>query len=272
MKILILGGTGFVGSYLYNHLKNNYEVDFTSTSKTIGIRYNIEKDSLIDSITKNYDIIINNINPCNLNYSTYVKSLEEIIFLCKEKNIWLIQVSSLSAQNNNRNLNPYNLRKSICDDIIKQELPIEKYTILRFPHLFDNIGLARKSQSGFYYLLDSIKLNKPINLFSNFRLCLRNYLPIELLLNFFDVVLEYKKKGIYNAYLDSFTFKFDELINTLIKLNDNYNFDKLISIGKNEGLIYSIEPQSDDLVNQIMCKTPYYYFKTVYNQLHEEKI
>jgi len=272
MKILILGGTGFIGFYLYNHLNNIHEVNFTSSSSETGIRYKIGINSLKDIISGNYDIIINNINPRQISYSHMVCGIEDVVSICKEKNTWLIQVSSISAQHKNRNLNSYNLKKAICDDIIIQELPKEKYTILRFPQLFDNNGLARESQSGFYYLLDSIKKNEPIALFSNYQVCLRNYLPVELLLHIFDLVIQKHKKGMFNAYLDSFSFKFPVLINTLIKLNPDYDSDKLISVGNNEGMGYYIEPHSEDLVKDLKYQTPYYYFEKAYSQLNERNL
>jgi dTDP-4-dehydrorhamnose reductase len=269
MKILILGGTGFIGFYLYNQLNNIHEVDFTSTSNEAGIRYKIEKNSLKNIISENYDIIINNINPRQISYSHMVRGIEEVVSVCKETNTWLIQVSSILAQHKNRNLNSYNLKKTICDDIIIQELPKEKYTILRFPQLFDNIGLARESQPGLYYLLESIKKNEPIALFSNYEVCLRNYLPVELLLHIIDLVIKQHKKGMFNAYLNSFSFKFPELINSLIKLNPEYESGKLISVGNNKGFCYHIEPHSEDLVKDLKYQTPYYYFEKAYSQLNE---
>jgi len=269
MKILILGGTGFVGSYLYNNLKNKHAVDYSSTSNINGLKYNAETDLLRDVLDKKYDIIINNINPLQIGYSAFVKSIVELISLCKETNSWLIQVSSLSAQAGNRNMNSYNLKKAICDDIIMQELPNSGYTILRFSQLFDKYGLARESQSGLYYLLDSIKTNKPISLFSNYRSCVRNYLPIELLLLFFDKIIDNHKTGLFNSYIDDFTLNFPHLINELTRLNPKYNKENLISVGKIIGLNYSIERQSDELVELIDTQSLISYFKQAYNQINE---
>ena len=147
MKILIVGGTGFIGGYLRQHLlNNNYDVDFTSRSNNFGIKYDALTDELSSCIEQKYDYVINNINPQHLKYNTSVKNDESVIEYCKKYNSNLIHISSLFATERNKNTSAYNLKKYFSEELIKQELDLNKCTILRFPQVFDEKGQAGASQ------------------------------------------------------------------------------------------------------------------------------
>ena len=214
MNILILGGTGFLGSYLSYALNEVHQVDFTYSKNTIskGIQYSIG-DDLISKISCNkYDIVINNINPLNLSYRQLVAFTEDLILLCNRSNAKIIQISSVFASFRNRFENSYNVKKAISEDIIRTELSEEKYCILRLPQLFDGKGLFRISQPGLFYLLKQIKSNGPISLFANYKECLRNYMPLEIVVQMILVVINKNFKGVINAHLDEFTLSLEQLV------------------------------------------------------------
>ena len=268
MKILLIGGTGFVGSYLREYfVKNNYTVDFTSCKSNLGIQYNAFTSNVLDVINEKYDIVINNINPQNLPYNISIKNDESIIEYCKKNNTFLVHISSFFASELNKNESPYNLKKYFSEMLIKQELKESKYAILRFPQIFDSNGLARRSQQGLYYLLESIKFNRPITKFSNFRDCYRNYLPIEIVVNMIQLIITQKMTGVINSHIDSFTFRYIDLLSQIVSLNPNYNTE-LITVGDKFGLEYAIETQCDQLVSNLDCKNPIEYFKEAYNNLN----
>ncbi len=268
MKILLVGGTGFVGSYLREYLvMNNYSVDFTSCNNSLGIQYNAFTSNIFNVINEKYDIVINNINPQNLPYDISIKNDDSIIEYCKKNNSFLIHISSLFASELNKNDSPYSLKKSFSEMLINQALKNNKYVILRFPQIFDSIGLARRSQQGLYYLLESIKFNRPITMFSNFRDCYRNYMPIEIVVNIIQLIITQKMTGVVNSHIDSFTFRYEDLLTDLVSLNPDYNTD-LITVGDKFGLQYVIDPQCEQLVSKLEYKKPIEYFKVAYNNLN----
>ena len=272
MDILILGGTGFLGSYLRNYLSTKHSVDYTFASQKqenkSGFIYQAGKNKLNQIINKRYDVIINNINPLGLTYNQVVSCIEDLIFFCDNSNTKIIHVSSVSALFENRFANSYNLKKAIAEDLIRAHMPNENFAILRFTQLFDDKGLSRTSQSGLYYLLKEIKNQNPISIFSNNRGCYRNYMPVELAIQMIDTVINKKLCGIFNAHLDRFTFSFDELIKKLTGLNEKYNTKELISVGDKIGLKYFIPPQSNELSSTICSEIDLMtYFVETYNQI-----
>lgn len=270
MNILIIGGTGFLGSYIRQYFSSIHSVDYTYASHIhpmeSGIRYQAGKDSLHQITNKRYDVIINNINPLSLSYGQVVACTEDLILFCGYSNAKLIHVSSVSALYENRFSNSYNLKKAITEDLIRAEIPEENFAVLRFTQLFDDKGLSRTSQAGLYYLLKEIKSQNPISIFSNNKDCYRNYMPVELAIKMIEAIVNKNLCGIFNAHLDRFTFSFDELIRNLTGLNENYNSRELISVGDKIGLLYYIAPQSNDLEIAIGIENNLIdYFKKAYN-------
>jgi len=270
MKILLLGGTGFVGHYLYQQLSNDHSVDLTYCGSVVktGIQYNIKTQSLNSIINKEYDLVINNVNPTNLTYTELVKSVEELANWCRETGTWLIHNSSISATSANKYLNSYNLKKSISEDILRQEIGLEGCTILRFTQLFDPNGLAMTSQRGLYYLLEAIKYQKTISLLSNYREIFRNYMPIELAMQIYAQIIETNYKGIVNAYLNEYTLPFDEIVNKLTGMNPCIKHLKLITVGAISGINYILEPPSIEVETMLKDHYPIeFYFREAYLKL-----
>jgi nucleoside-diphosphate-sugar epimerase len=270
MNILIIGGTGFLGSYLRKHLADFYHVDHTyaNSESPGGIRYRAGEDRLNDVVHKKYDIIVNNINPLSLTYSQALSSTEDVVSFCNQTHARLIHISSVSAIFENRFSNSYNLKKAIAEDLVRTETVTAGSSILRFTQLFDADGLSRASQAGLYYLLKEIKYNRAITVFSNHKACLRNYMPVELAVKMVRSVIEKNLSGIFNAHLDAFTLSFDELLKTLTSLNKGYDSNELIKPGDKEGLAYVIPGQSDELAATIgKEETIGHYFANAYEAI-----
>lgn len=269
MKILLLGGTGFLGTYLREHLSKNHELDFTYANNPIenGIHYKSGISSMKQIEKRSYDVIVNNINPLHLSYEETIKDIENIVSYCQSYNSKLIQISSIFASHQNRFMNRYNLKKALVDDFIQTELSYSQYVIVRYTQIFDSKGLSRASQAGLYYLLKQIKQIKPISIFSNHTTCYRNYMPVELAVNALEQIINHNLKGVFNAHLDNFTLSLDNLINRLTNLNIEYRRE-LISVGENIGLTYHIEKQSDELILKMDAANELsLYFRKAYQQL-----
>jgi nucleoside-diphosphate-sugar epimerase len=247
MKILLIGGTGFIGTYLYENLSTRYEVGRTYSTSFIesGIHYDVEKDLPDDIINCKYDLIINNINPLFLSYLQLVKSIEDITALCKKNNAWLINISSLSADENNKFNDSYSLKKHIADEIVLLEMKLHNYTILRFSQVFDYKGIARKSQAGLYFLIDAVKKSESISLFANSEAMMRNYIPIDLLISSINYTIEKKILGLHNIYVPSHTTSLSDIIGILAQINPFFDAETLIKKGEKTGQVYHIPPVSD---------------------------
>ncbi len=268
MRILIVGGSGFVGSYLYDSLKQHHSVKMTYfSSDNSGIKYNAETDSISDLVTEKFDIVINNVNPERLSFTGVSKNIESVIEYCKNNSAKLIQISSFFASADNRNSNSYALKKAISEDIIQSEMTSDSYAILRFAQLFDYNGLSRKTQGGLYYLAESVKKKIPLNLFANHANCPRNYMPVELLIEIVEQVISHNIKGLHNAYFNSFTLSFKELIATFDKFNgDDYNSP--LELGTRDGMSYSIEKESHIINELIEHEEVGYYLRELFNSLN----
>lgn len=270
MNILILGGTGFLGTYMRNCFNTKFSVDFSYANQVIndGIKYQVGKDLLHQVINKKYEVIINNINPLNLSYTDVVACTEDLIAFCSLSNSKLIHISSVSSLYENRFSNGYNLKKAIAEDLILTEMQKDSFTILRFTQLFDSKGLSRKSQAGLYYLLKEIKQNNPISLFINNKECYRNYMPVEYAIKMIATVIDENLNGVFNAHLDAFTLSFDELLEQLARLNEHFDTRKLIKVGNKIGLTYHIANESKELVSFISKDDNLFaYFKEAYNNI-----
>ncbi len=268
MTILLIGGTGFLGSYLRTSLSKIHQIDFTYANQVTkgGIKYHAGKDALSNVMSKRYDVVINNINPLNLSYTQTVQCTEDLISFCNHSKSRLVHISSVSALYQNRFSNSYNLKKAIAEDLVQTEMPSDSFSVLRFTQLFDAKGLSRTSQAGLYYLLKEIKGNNPISIFSNNKECYRNYMPVELAISMIESVINKSMSGLFNAHLDAFTFSFDELIKQLVALNVNYDSVKLITVGEKTGLPYYIDKQSEELVLTVAdSNNVSYYFKNAYD-------
>lgn len=241
MKILIVGGTGFVGSYLSKHLVKNHEVKITSRSlNNSDFVYIGEKDELLKVVKEKFNLIINNLAPDGFSNKNLENCIKSISNYCIKNSSNLIQISSIFASIYNREYNDYSFKKALCEDIIVNKMAADKYAILRFPQLFDYDGKARKTQTGLYWLAESILKKHPISLYKNHNECLRNYMPVELLLKIIDSTIENNITGLQDAYFNDFTLPIKDLIYTMAEAMHNKKFKPIFSSSKNKGFVYKI--------------------------------
>lgn len=165
-RILILGGTGFLGQALTQVLSKKHQV------KAVGRKVNVlSLKSLEKSISTKFDLIINAtgqvsqpINDCLQQNSI---GLLNLITLQKKYGFKLIQLSSANvygtAQNVNEvsPLNPENVYatcKAQADILITHFLKPKDYLIIRLSNVY-----GPKQQKGLiYYLLRSYKNNSKL--------------------------------------------------------------------------------------------------------------
>lgn len=147
MKILILGGTGYIGEVLGRCLEENGH-----SIKSIG-RSTKESFTIGSEFDKN---ILNEIelvlylswfhDTTDINYEKYnLNSLKDVLEACKEKKIKFIFASTAYASSSAKSR--YNQTKGMCEDLVKTY----KQQVVRFGAVYFN----NNSQNGFY---EKIKL------------------------------------------------------------------------------------------------------------------
>lgn len=270
MRILLLGGTGFLASYLLPCLNELGTVHYTYANNPIegGIRYRIGKDNLSVILENNYQIVVNNINPTNLTFEEVVSFSRELGMFSAQSSSRLIHISSLSASQENRFNNSYNFKKGISEDILVY-FNKDRLTVLRFPQLFDSAGKAKKSQAGLYYFLESVKHLKRIDLAANSSDCVRNYLHVELAVK---IILYFihndKKETVIEAYFESYTFSIDEILRKIMRFNNFYNPSELINVTEKAAATYVIGTPNEEL-NSNLCplRSIEFYLNEAYQQI-----
>ena len=130
-KIIICGSSGFIGSYLFEHLSKQFKVEGEDIK--MGKLYDIAREGYP---IKQYDIIINcaaelfNIEDM---IHTNVLGVDNLARYCKKRNTKLIHFSSVSIYGKSY----YGLSKKMGEDIIRFWDP-KGWCILRMTNVYSN--------------------------------------------------------------------------------------------------------------------------------------
>ncbi|AIT09449.1 epimerase [Candidatus Francisella endociliophora] len=170
MKILIAGGSGFVGRGLSKYLSKNHQLTLLSRSNELELGF---FDDLVtwaelteDSIAK-YDIVIN-LCGYNIGEKHWSKSVKEkiissriepttkLVKLIGNKDIWLINASAIGfynfsditqdEDNHDRKYDSLTFGQEVVDkwETCLVDSPLKYYTILRFGVVIGNGGVLEK--------------------------------------------------------------------------------------------------------------------------------
>ena len=224
--VLILGGTGFVGSYLREHLRDVYSVVATSRSGAGADRAfdisNATSTSLFDDVAP--DVIVN----CTVSYGATLEECLEVnvrqsgaLYLAlRDRPIHFIQVSSVSATAENRRLDDYGFTKGLGDDLLaycaeRSELAV---SILRFAQIFDVQGRSARSQPGLHAWVRAVLESKPIRVFDR-EPRKRSYVPIESVVRAIEQAIRQATVGTHDVIAaESYTPR--ELVHLFAELGD----------------------------------------------------
>lgn len=211
MKILVIGAGGFTGKYLYNLLKEKYEVIGTSTTDENFIKLDLSKQDEINTILgkEKPDIIC---LPAGITYMDYIeRHVQEskkvnvggtkcVVDYCKENNCKLIFFSSDAIFDGKKGPYSENDVPKPISEYGKQKLEAEK-TVERL----DNFAIIRTSS---IYGWDKRKLNFVSRLIDDLKNNKEVKVPID---QFFTPtyvidlayttlkIIEKKTNGIYNV-------------------------------------------------------------------------
>jgi hypothetical protein len=220
-----------------------------------------ERDELLQVVKEKFDLVINNLHPDGFSNENLESCIKSISNYCIKYSSKLIQISTISASIYNRNLNDYSFKKAFSEDIVVNKMSPDKYTILRFPHLFDYCGKARKSQPGLYWLAESILKKHSISLFANHNECRRNYMPIELLLKIIDSTIEKNITGIQDAYFNDFTLLLRDLIYTMAEVISDHKIEPIFSSSTKKGFTYRLSTKKSIFEELIERKNISFYIE-----------
>lgn len=236
MKYIITGGLGFIGSHLYNRIKettcnkvlllDNLYSGHMDNIKNLGkddfINIDIRDKKIINYFDENDIVIhlaaISSLPECQsdpiLSYDVNVNGTLNILEICRKKNISKIIFASTSAIYENNidfpvketdNVSPtliYSMSKYCCEKLCKSY--IKNYNlninIIRFFNTYGgNQDFRRESPPLTSYIINCILTKKDIILHSDGNQS-RDYIYIEDLLDMIFKVIDYKQHGkIFNA-------------------------------------------------------------------------
>ncbi len=184
-RLLILGGTGFVGGYVRRELEVDHDVETTSTTGANATHaFDITRaDHLALAVDGGYDAVIN----CSVRragtlaelFEVNVRGLAALGFALRETAVKLIQVSSFSGTPANRNATDYGLTKFLGDELLAHlgdgRHPLRTAS-LRFGQIFDATGGSASSQPGLHHWASKLRVGESIKVFG--AAGKRSYLPV----------------------------------------------------------------------------------------------
>ncbi len=207
MKVLILGGNGFVGRHLALHLAKIHEV--STASRTISGNnpyFDLHQPETYNICDDQYDVIIN----CIVDYSHTTEDTLGKELLPKRKflqyiatlNTYYIEISSVSALPENKYASDYNFSKFLSEEVLHYTLQNQAldFSVLRFAQIIDAQGGSRKMQGAYHYFVDAFRNKSQLNVFGNAD-ALRSYIPIDILVQAVKYAIDHKITGFHNVIM-----------------------------------------------------------------------
>jgi nucleoside-diphosphate-sugar epimerase len=210
MKILIVGGTSALGSYLKKTLSEFYEV-ITAGRRDCDITLDLNGPLESMILPDNLDVVVHTaanfggktdkeiIDAENINVLGTLK-LCEAAFEVKSKHFILISSIFSSLKGNTPHQNIYSLSKKHSEEVAHfycstHSLPL---TILKPSQLYGDDNSFRKHQPFFYTMVDKAEKGEDIQL-NGSNDPLRNYIHINDLTHLIRKVLVGKIEGVYSC-------------------------------------------------------------------------
>jgi nucleoside-diphosphate-sugar epimerase len=235
-RVLILGGSGFLGSYLRQELAADFEVETTSSSgSTTTHAFDISRSEHHASVVLGggYDVVVN----CIVRYGDTlaelfeinVRRFAELALALRQTSCHFVQASTFSATPENRHLTDYGLTKFLADEFLLQCVrgaPV-RAAILRFGQIFDLAGRSARSQPGLYRWISQIRRNEPIDVFAG-SIARRSYLPVELATKAIRLCIERELEGVHDVVARE-AYTPSELAALLVQSAPHYRGDVRVS-------------------------------------------
>lgn len=227
-KILILGGSGFIGNALYKELCNFFDTYATYfmarrsfEANQQFFKYNMEEDDIIPLLENiRPDIIISTLRG---KFSSQVQAHQHIIEFILNNNCRLFFISSANVFDAYSKYPSYEIDKTLSESVygrlkIKIEnmllrLPKEKMAILRVPMVFGN-GSPRVKE-----IKKHILENEPVEVFPNLILNVTNDDKLTQQVHY---LINHNKSGVFHLGCKDLVHH-EEFIKELVERIGNFN-------------------------------------------------
>ncbi len=174
-RVLLLGGSGLVGSCLAEEIASAHDVTTTSTTGAGADRpFDVcAPDGWAKLVgADRYDTVVN----CTVRHAgslgelfdVHVAGALRLVGWLRDAPTHFIQVSSISAIPGNRNQGDYALTKFLADELLLHASRTGSWrvSVLRFPQIFDVRGRSRRTQPGLHRWVSQIRSGQPIEVFT----------------------------------------------------------------------------------------------------------
>jgi len=156
-RILLLGGTGYIGTILSRHLENNFKTIKIGTKTTEAF---IIGENFSENMFDDIDIVFYLswfFDTTDKDYeSKNIKQLKDVVQICKRKNINMYFFSTYYADE--RSSSKYNRTKYSCEQIVVEN----NFSIVKLGAV-----VLKEGYGGFYgYIIDFIKKFKILPVFT----------------------------------------------------------------------------------------------------------
>lgn len=155
-KILLLGGSGYLGSHIAARFKREVDFDITIgdliepiNSACDFIKVDVLDSTFVSSVVRNHDLIINCVgqitNPITMSYRINTEGIDNIIHAVKTHNKKLYHISTVAVYgtaeyaDEKSELSPessYAACKAFAEYQINNNLSKKRFCILRVPNLY----------------------------------------------------------------------------------------------------------------------------------------
>lgn len=255
-KILILGGSGFIGNAIYKELCNFFDTYGTychsssafTTNKQF-IQYDLEEDDIVEILDFVKPTII--ISALRGNFAGQVIAHEHILEYVVKQNCRLYFISSANVFDAYSKYPSYELDKTLSESIygrlkIKIEnmllrLPKEKMAILRIPMVFGNSSPRIRDMK------KAIIANQPVEVFPNLIL---NVTSDDKITQQIHYLINRNKTGIFHLGSSDLTHH-EDFIKEILERVGNFNPILKRVYTTNEDRYLAVLPKTNKLPNNL---------------------
>tara|TARA_R110001583_G_scaffold58958_8_gene175465 strand:+ start:12811 stop:13638 length:828 start_codon:yes stop_codon:yes gene_type:complete len=227
-KILILGGSGFIGNAIYKELCKYFDTYGTyynttnsySTNKQF-VHYNLEEDDIVEILESVKPQII--ISALRGNFAAQIIAHEHILEYVKKEQCRIYFISSANVFDAYSKYPSYEMDKTLSESIFGRlkirienmllRLPKEKMAILRLPMVFGNSSPRIRDMK------KAIINNEPVDVFPNLILNVTNDDKLSQQIHY---LINRDKTGIYHLGSNDLTHH-EDFIKEILERVGNFN-------------------------------------------------